>query len=165
MKRKKPGESPMSKEVVLHETRPSHNRREPLLDNKYFSSRGQLPPTSNSYGNSRCAEVVGTTSAECAAVCCCCPCAVVNLLILAVYKLPAGIYKKAIRKKRRRRMILNVNGLPPSERRWDCGELVAMVDAHHSDKDILALEEEMWGKFYGSGFFRSPSQRSDVIHG
>ncbi|KAL2534515.1 hypothetical protein Adt_07866 [Abeliophyllum distichum] len=115
------------------------------------------------------AEVAGGTAAECAAVCCCCPCGLMNLLVLAVYKLPAGLCRKALRRKRRHRMIKN-GLLPPRQCGCDDKELqilpisgpVAMVNALELDKDVAELEKEMWEKFYGAGFWRSSSQRSET---
>nr|POE82057.1 hypothetical protein CFP56_41826 [Quercus suber] len=43
----------------------------------------------------RIAEEVGRTTAECTAICCCCPCSLLNLVILALYKVPTGLCKKA----------------------------------------------------------------------
>ncbi|GFQ07771.1 hypothetical protein PHJA_002921100, partial [Phtheirospermum japonicum] len=64
--------------------------------------------------NSRFAEVAGGTAAECAAVCCCCPCGLVDLLVLAVYKLPAGLCPEGAEKKRPRRLV-KMGLLPPAE--------------------------------------------------
>jgi len=50
----------------------------------------------------RFVEVAGGATAECAAVCCC-PCALVNLAVLALVKLPAGLCKKAVKKMKRKR--------------------------------------------------------------
>ncbi|XP_023767970.1 uncharacterized protein LOC111916539 [Lactuca sativa] len=136
--------------------------------------------------NNRFAEVAGGTTAECAAVCCCCPFAFMNLLVLAVYGVPAGLFRKALRKKRRRRLLkkgLLVQGVDVDGDRSssDAGELLI----HHSisynvtellidspeerfmmkpmvfDSEVIELENEMWDKFYGTGFWRSISQRVD----
>ncbi|CAA3022189.1 uncharacterized protein LOC111378812 [Olea europaea var. sylvestris] len=119
----------------------------------------------------RLAELAGATAAECAAVCCCCPCGVVNLLVLAMYKLPAGLCRKALRRKRHRRLIKQ-GLLPPRQCNCDDNNLeihptsgpVAMVNALESnaDKDVIELEKEMWDKFYSAGFWRSSSQRSEM---
>lgn len=156
----------MTKQIVLRA--PSSisldRRRQPLLSGQDTSSRGGVR-------KARFAEVAGGTAAECAAVCCCCPCGLVNLLVLAVYKLPAGLCRKALRRKRRRR--INKKGIKQCD---DNSELsihpynggaasLAVVDGGRSlesDKDVVALEKEMWSKFYGAGFWRSPSQRSDM---
>lgn len=123
------------------------------------------------------AEVAGGTAAECAAVWCCGPCAVVNLIVLAVYKVPAGLCRKAIRHRRRRRMMKK--GLWPvassAERQsfeWD--ETAAFTKEYDDvtvvvlggsemelemDVELRELEKEMWDRFYGTGFWRSASQR------
>lgn len=148
-------------------------RRQPLLSGIETSSRGGVR-------KARLAEVAGGTAAECAAVCCCCPCGLVNLLVMAVYKLPAGLCRKALRRKRRRRLMKKQQQSKGGVGRqcgWDESESdvsihpigdstgVAVVDGGsslESDKDVVALEKEMWRKFYGAGFWRSPSQRSDM---
>ncbi|KAL4576846.1 hypothetical protein LXL04_012946 [Taraxacum kok-saghyz] len=79
-------------QIAFH--RSPMERRQFLLDPEECSSRG----------SHRLAEVAGGTTAECAAVVCCFPCTVVHFLVLAVYKVPAGLCRKALRKKRRRRL-------------------------------------------------------------
>lgn len=154
----------MSSQIVLRQ--PSSNRRQPLL-NPQASNKG-----------SRLAEVAGGTTAECAAVCCCCPCGLVNLLVLALYKVPAGLCRRAMRKKRRKKMIKK-GLLPPRHRRCSCGcdgtELqshpvsvdnsseIKSPSSEDSDKEVEELEKEMWERFYSTGFWRSPSQREEVL--
>ncbi|EXC26395.1 hypothetical protein L484_006446 [Morus notabilis] len=151
----------MSKQPIILR-HPSSNRRQPLL----------RPPPSSSYSSGgssrRLAEVAGGTAAECAAVCCCCPCGLLNLLVLAVYKIPAGLCRRAMRKKRRRR-----KGVLPPPCRRHAGDESEIVQVHpvsvqndvvsdascSSNKEVEALEKEMWERFYSTGFWRSPSQR------
>ncbi|CAA3015826.1 Hypothetical predicted protein [Olea europaea subsp. europaea] len=154
----------MTRQVVLHSPASSVCRRRPLLEPQDYSSRGGVRKV-------RLAELAGGTAAECAAVCCCCPCGLVNLLVLAVYKLPAGLCRKALRRKRRRRLI-EQGLLPPRPCGCDENDLhvrpisgpAAMVNAleSNSDKDVIELEKEMWDKFYTAGFWRSSSQRSEM---
>ncbi|KAK2999884.1 hypothetical protein RJ639_023314 [Escallonia herrerae] len=153
----------MTRQIVLPQ--PAVNRRQPLLTGQNSSSRGSV----------RFAEVAGGTTAECAAVCCCCPCGIVNLLVLAVYKLPAGLCRRALRRKRRRRLMkkgLLQQGGSSHQSRCGCDDTemqihpVSMPAADkllkspESDKDVMELEKEMWERFYGTGFWRSPSQRA-----
>lgn len=146
---------PMSRQIVLRSA--PTKRRQPLLQSQ--------PSHSSSF-----AEVAGGTTAECVAVCCCCPCGLVNLLVLAIYKVPAGLCRRALKKKRRQK--LKKQGLLPVKRsrkcRCGCDDLelelhqvVSSVDVNtkESDKAVVELEKEMWDKFYGTGFWRSPSQR------
>ena len=63
------------------------NRRQPLLSEKGKERRW-------------IAKEVGGTAAECAAICCRCPCSLVNLVILALYKVPACLCKKAWKRHR-----------------------------------------------------------------
>ncbi|KAK4380672.1 hypothetical protein RND71_002534 [Anisodus tanguticus] len=155
----------MTKQIVLHapSSLSADRRRQPLLSGQDSSSRGGVR-------KARFAEVAGGTAAECAAVCCCCPCGLVNLLVLAVYKLPAGLCRKALRRKRRRRLMKKGPLQPKRQCGCDESELsigasFAVVDGGsslESDEDVVALEKDMWSKFYGAGFWRSPSQRSDM---
>ncbi|KAL8505204.1 hypothetical protein ACS0TY_016431 [Phlomoides rotata] len=133
------------------------DRRQPLLESSYCSSRGSA---------TRLAEVAGGTAAECAAVCCCCPCGIVNLLVLAVYKVPAGLCRKALRGKRRRRLMKT----PP--RKCSCGGQEmhihtippppATMESFADDTEVIDLDKEMFEKFYGGGFWRSYSQRNEM---
>lgn len=151
-------------QIVFHQS--PLERRQFLLD----------PTDANSSRNShRIAEVAGGTTAECAAVVCCFPCTVVNIIVLAVYKVPAGLYRKALRKKRRRRMMKKgVLTRGVGDVSGGVGRLVsieateyplhpaALVAAERfSDEEFMELENEMWDKFYGTGFWRSLSQRID----
>ncbi|KAJ8570594.1 hypothetical protein K7X08_037566 [Anisodus acutangulus] len=97
----------------------SLDKRQPLLlsTNDSSSSRGG----GSVVWKARFAEVAGGTTAECTAVACCCPCGIVNLLVLAVYKVPAGLCRKALRKNRRNRkcgisfMVLGFGEAPLNE--------------------------------------------------
>ncbi|KAF8398008.1 hypothetical protein HHK36_016934 [Tetracentron sinense] len=131
----------------------SINRRQPLLADQ--------SPT----GSMRFGEVAGGTAAECAAICCCCPCGLMNLLVLAVYKLPAGLCRKALKKKRRKQA--KKRGLLPPKRRCTCGcdeteiqiHPVSVDESDTSEKEVQEMEKEMWERFCSTGFWRSPSQR------
>ncbi|KAK3205550.1 hypothetical protein Dsin_019596 [Dipteronia sinensis] len=112
-------------------------------------------------------EVAGGTAAECAAVCCCCPFTVMNLLVLAVYKVPTGLCKKAWGKQRKRHRIMGkkrkqVGGLlmGPTCGGVDGAQKQELLVTEKNDKDAdLELEKEMWDQFRGTGFWRSPSQK------
>ncbi|KAM7507301.1 hypothetical protein LguiA_017754 [Lonicera macranthoides] len=147
--------------------RGSPDRRQSLLTSQELSSRG----------GPRFAEVAGGTTAECAAVCCCCPCGLASFAYLAVYKLPAGLCKKALRKKRHRRLMkkrLLASG-GTHHARCQCGcddtelqfhsvsgaDADLLVKSLELDEDVMELEKEMWDKFYTTGFWRSPSRRGD----
>lgn len=125
----------------------------------------------SSSGGARIAEVAGGTAADCAAVACCCPATVVNLLVFAVYRIPAGICRKALKEHRRRRLMRK--GLLPlrSSASWDEATFAAatmaddeeltlvVVEGSQMDKDLMELEKEMWQSFESGGFWRSPSQK------
>lgn len=151
----------MTRQIVLRH--PSLNRRQPLL-----TSQSPTP-------KARFAEVAGGTTAECAAICCCCPCGLLNLLILAVYKLPAGLCKKALKKKKGQRA--KKTGLLLQRRSSACGGDETEKQVHpvavdmlpidklekpdSTAKEVSDLEKEMWERFHSTGFWRSPSQREE----
>ncbi|KAL1566089.1 hypothetical protein AAHA92_01735 [Salvia divinorum] len=136
-------------------------RRQPLLE-----AKGGGGPQDRL--TARLAEVVGGTTAECAAVCCCCPCGLVNLLVLAVCKVPAGLCRKALRRKRRHRLVKM--GLRPAAAaaKCTCDEKdfqirpVPAPDSSESVPDsteVIELDKEMFDRFYAGGFWRSSSAR------
>ncbi|KAJ0020128.1 hypothetical protein Pint_31694 [Pistacia integerrima] len=117
--------------------------------------------------------MAGETAAECAAVWCCCPCAVMNLVVLAVYKVPAGLCRKAWSMQRRRQRIARrkqVGGLligPNVGSLLDHGtQMEELLETTNTEENvsILELEKEMWDQFHGAGFWRSPSQKDVEIH-
>lgn len=135
------------------------NRRQPLLKSKSCSASTHI------------GEVVGGT----AAVCCCCPFGLANFFVLAVYKLPAGLCRRALRRRRREHLLRN-GLMPPKRHRCNCGcdetefqfHSMCMDDSMidlkslsspESEKEVEELEKEMWEKFYSAGFWRSQSQR------
>lgn len=164
----------MSKKVILP-TVASH-RRQPLLLQQSESYRKA--------GTRLMGEAVGGT----AAVCCCFSFGLANIMYLAMYKVPAMLCQKALRRKRRSRRLLLLQtreeaAAVPSRPRCTCGCCddiisagrvyplcsndggdVAVLRSRSSvekDKEVVELEKEMWERFYGSGFWRSPSQREN----
>ncbi|KAL8095007.1 uncharacterized protein LOC141688932 [Apium graveolens] len=148
----------MSRDLILRS--PPLDRRQPLL------STTSIPSHRNT---SRClAETAGMTTAGCAAVCCL-PVGVVAILFLAVYKVPAKLCRRAIRMKKRRRL-RSMSSPELNRNRCECGfEEVHMMSCGggqvvcgtslEMDNDVMELEKEMWDRFYGTGFWRSLSQR------
>ncbi|XP_014513487.1 uncharacterized protein LOC106771937 [Vigna radiata var. radiata] len=158
----------MSRKVVLRSavSRP----RQPLLQ----QSRS-FPQTGTRLG-----EAVGGT----AAVCCCFSFGLANMMYLAMYKVPTRLCQKALRRKRRH-LRSNSEGLEmvTHSRRCSCGccddimgagrvyplcsedeeDVAALrrLSEAEKDADVVELEKEMWERFYGSGFWRSPSQRNE----
>ncbi|CAN6440006.1 unnamed protein product [Victoria cruziana] len=118
----------------------------------------------------RFAEVAGGTAAECAAVACCCPCALASLVVLATVRLPAGLCRRALGRKKRgitgkkRPSLLHErkrdDSAPPqvhpapseSESDDECPDVPKAAD------DGWRMDDEIWGKLY-TGFWRSPSER------
>lgn len=127
----------------------------------------------------RFGEMAGGTAAECAAVCCCCPCALMDFLVLAVVKVPAGLCKKArrrqckMRKKKRQQSLLVepracAGPVPGSGSREELEREIREFlekgkkgcdDGDGESDEALDVQKEMWGRFWGTGFWRSPSQR------
>lgn len=131
-----------------------YRRKQPLL---------QASPSSSTSG--RIAEMAGGTTAGCLAVWCCCPCTLVNLVVLLVYKVPAGICKKAFRNRSIRsrrdkwRQCTSHNHYQEVGLGLGLGSETDEVTMVVMDNEFIRLEEEMWDKFYSTGFWRSPSQR------
>ncbi|KAF7823160.1 outer envelope protein 61-like [Senna tora] len=74
----------MSPPILLRS--PPVRSRQPLLNHA-------SPERRNRRG---AGELAGGTAAECTAIVCCFPCTVMNIVVLAVYKVPAGLCKKAM---------------------------------------------------------------------
>ncbi|MCD9646614.1 hypothetical protein HAX54_036615 [Datura stramonium] len=123
----------------------------------------------------RIGEMAGGTAAECAMVCCCCPCAVMHLLVLAVYKVPTGLCRKIWRKKKRERLLRKKKKQEDSWKSMKNNKNIlfgAYDDDDDDDKkfdgkdddglrEAADFETEMWDRFYGAGFWRAPSQREE----
>ncbi|CAL0310559.1 unnamed protein product [Lupinus luteus] len=154
----------MSNKIILRPAASSsHHRLQPLL---------QTQTSKHSFG-----EVVGGTAAECVAVCCCFPCGLANFIILAIYKVPAGLCRQMLKKRRRKRLVKEGKFPPIKRRHCSCGccefnglrihpmcandesDIKSIHSVEPDDKDAIALEKEMWDKFYGTGFWRSSSRR------
>ncbi|CAL4918140.1 unnamed protein product [Urochloa decumbens] len=117
-----------------------------------------------------CSEVAGGTAAGCAAVCCCFPCVMVEVVVLATVRAPAALCRRAARVRRggRRRSASAGQAAEIYEILVDDGGVVE-VDAGAADAAVALpiikpaleetgeLEKEVWARFYGAGFWRSPS--------
>ncbi|KAL9143316.1 hypothetical protein ABFS82_14G227800 [Erythranthe guttata] len=99
---------------------------------------------------------MGEATGECAAVCCCCPCTVMHLFILAVFRLPAALWRRK-KKARRRRLLRKKMKCPPLEKA-NQQKLEDGGDCRGKN-DAVEWDSEMWELFYGGGFWRSASQR------
>jgi len=114
-----------------------------------------------------CSEVAGGTAAGCAAVCCCFPCVMAEVVVLATVRAPAALCRRAARvRKGRRRSASAGQATEIYELLVDDGGIVE-VDANAAEAVALPvkpaleetgeLEKEVWARFYGTGFWRSPS--------
>ncbi|KAG2371581.1 uncharacterized protein HKW66_Vig0217550 [Vigna angularis] len=122
------------------------------------------PPVTRCRERCRAGEVAGNATAACAAVCCCVPCTVMDVVVLAAYKLPAGLVKKAMHKRKRRQLQKkNKKTEALLDHRPDgvSGPRPSLEENLSEDvaEDTSKLEEEMWAQFNGTGFWRSDSQR------
>ncbi|XP_010521620.1 PREDICTED: uncharacterized protein LOC104800502 [Tarenaya hassleriana] len=158
----------MPRRVILRSS--AINRGQPLLASLESSVRATVPGEKRK----KAAEVAGGAAAGCAAVCCCCPCAVMNLVVLAVVRVPVAVCRKAWRRRKRRRLSGKRQGLleAAAEASEVSGRLrlngedrTAEIAVEEKEKfggqqnDAVAMEKEMWNHFYGAGFWRSSSQR------
>ncbi|KAL1544557.1 hypothetical protein AAHA92_21391 [Salvia divinorum] len=136
-------------------------RRQPLLSTSSETS-SDCGDAKGGVRRSKRASRMGETAGECAAVCCCCPCTMVHLLILAVFRLPRGLWRKKKRKmllrKKRRNSSDEAANLPRSN------SLVFLGGDEDwgIENDVVDWDDVMWDRFYGgAGFWRSSSHRSD----
>lgn len=95
-------------------------------------------------------------------------------MVLATYKVPAGLVKKAVRKRKQRRVQNNNN-----KKSVDNDALLMMQQGRTTTEsanvgptleeqlakeeaaeksEAVELEKEMWARFNGTGFWRSSSQ-------
>ncbi|XAR60224.1 hypothetical protein NMG60_11033498 [Bertholletia excelsa] len=113
-------------------------------------------------------EVAGGATAECVAVVCCCPCTVVNMVILALYKVPTGLCRKAWKKRKNHRLQKKKSALQPTlwrshsfnESDIDRDERIHNLltnDNGSPSATTVDSEPEMLGQIYGGGFWRCPS--------
>ncbi|XP_039137119.1 uncharacterized protein LOC120274651 [Dioscorea cayenensis subsp. rotundata] len=118
--------------------------------------------------SSRFGELAGATTARCAAVCCCCPCGILDLVVLAMVRLPAGLCRHAFLKGIRRVAKRNKGTttellLPIPKGRIEEGCLSPddrkMVISRLPYEEEAQLERQMWDQFYSTGFWRSSSQK------
>ncbi|KAK7324817.1 hypothetical protein VNO77_28676 [Canavalia gladiata] len=127
----------------------------------------RAPPVNRRGERRHVGEVAGNATAECAAVCCCVPCTVMDMVVLAAYKVPAGLVKKVMHKRKRRlqqkkkKREDTLLGYRFNSMDIPGPKLVEEVSKEVSDDKLEAsrLEEEMWAQFNGTGFWRSASQR------
>ncbi|RWW23424.1 hypothetical protein GW17_00012332 [Ensete ventricosum] len=126
----------------------------------------------------RCAEMAGGTAADCLAVCCCPPLALVNILLVASVRLPAGLCRRAARararrkeKIRRRKEAALLDDKAGGEGRASSattdeeeatgkgirGPASASASAAGGpSREEVAEMEKMWAQFSNAGFGRSP---------
>ncbi|KAA3465165.1 hypothetical protein EPI10_000366 [Gossypium australe] len=83
-----------------------------------------------------------------------------------MYKIPAGLCRRAIRQRQRRKLVKK-GLIQPWDHRGCEGlqihpveEIFPVVNgSEETEKAVNELEKEMWQRFYGTGFWRSPSHR------
>ncbi|KAE8674914.1 hypothetical protein F3Y22_tig00111708pilonHSYRG00239 [Hibiscus syriacus] len=102
--------------------------------------------------------MVGSYAAECTAVACCFPLAMVDMLFLGLYRVPAGLCKKAIGKKKRNRQNLGLHPTTPVEDldRMVKGKLSGENEVDRS-KETVDPEEKLMEELPRTGFWREPS--------
>ncbi|KAJ4911692.1 Uncharacterized protein Rs2_06313 [Raphanus sativus] len=138
---------------------------EPSLGEKQPSLRRSPSTPSLCCGGSTAAEFCGGTTADFAALCCCGPCSVVSLVVLAVYKIPRGLCRRMRRRGNGDSKLSKVGSSkfavhPSKEEDEDLDKLAMELkeEGEEDDEEAVALEKEMWNRFYSGGFWRSLSQ-------
>ncbi|KAL4285236.1 hypothetical protein GQ457_16G007740 [Hibiscus cannabinus] len=102
--------------------------------------------------------MVGGSAAECTAVACCVPLTVMDMLFLGLYKVPAGLCKKACTRKKRHHRDLGLHpASPPME------DLHAELDRimklnQCGDSEDEGSDGMAESRFPGTGFWREPSE-------
>lgn len=148
------------------------NRKQPLLLGNVMSMKKEkkIMMDRDIGQRNRIGEVAGGTAAECAAVCCCCPCTVAHLVVMAVYTVPTGLLKKALKKTKKRllgkKRKNKISSSSEKKNQWTAiSQNVENTTSDESDGDkdttSLELDSEMWDRFHGAGFWRSSSQREE----
>ncbi|XP_020574303.1 uncharacterized protein LOC110020514 [Phalaenopsis equestris] len=150
--------------------------RGPPANGGALASRKSLILKERPKPGKRLAEVAGGKAAECAAVACCCPCSLVNLLILTVVKIPMGLFRRVMRRRRRKikRLKKKKSGLLGVDSKASAQNIKASFSpkaaeppipwpAKSPSTEVSEMEEKMWPEFVGTGFWRSPSQKEIVI--
>ncbi|KAK4440540.1 hypothetical protein Salat_0388900 [Sesamum alatum] len=161
----------MSGKIALESPGSTVTRRQPLLTTTLASSTGKDDRVdAKDGGGSRRGSRIGEAAGECAAVCCCCPCAMMHLIILAVYRLPRGLWRKKKRTRLLRKKRKKSSGEEKENQRKTNsssgggkeGESSTEDDEElRGENDAVDWDNEMWGRFNGAGFWRSASQRKD----
>ncbi|KAL1369346.1 hypothetical protein HN51_023451 [Arachis hypogaea] len=167
----------MSNMIVLRQTsfnNHRHRRQQQLIHGGQGGSKKSA--------GTKIGEVIGGATA----VCCCFPIGLANVVFLAIYKVPAGLCRQALEKRKQRRRLRQARkeGLYPPNRCYSYAldeefggkffgrggggeEDVAKklkdekLEEEMIDKEVMELEKEMWETFYGTGFWRSCSKRDN----
>ena len=148
-------------QVLPERPLPSNWRHRPVL------LAGAVAP-----GQALCAEMAGSTAADCAAICCCCPCGLLSLVALVAVKLPAGLcrlfFLRRQQRKKKMAIILRTNANQGSSPRGglleDGEEERVAEEGGRPSENTPAAEvsemEKMWPQFTTGGFWRSASART-----
>ncbi|KAL8245313.1 hypothetical protein R6Q59_011571 [Mikania micrantha] len=165
---RRPNPFPFHIRTIYHFNHPSKTTmpKTQFALRRSLEERRRLLQKHNSCRTNSMGAIVGGTTAEVAAVGCCLPFAVVDFTVLTMYKVPAGLFRNAMRRKRQRSLMMDRNGGGKRER--SIGDELSMHPAvvaaaerfmmPEVDKDVLKLEDEMWERFSESGFLRGPSE-------
>ncbi|KAL4295851.1 hypothetical protein GQ457_12G027010 [Hibiscus cannabinus] len=105
--------------------------------------------------------MVGGSAAECTAVACCFPLAMVEMLFLGLYKVPAGLCKKAYARAKRNHKDQGLHPRPPKDQDPDLNRVVKGKQSGDIENDGLmgtVDSDKMLNQFPGTGFWRAPSE-------
>ncbi|KAK8957158.1 hypothetical protein KSP39_PZI000476 [Platanthera zijinensis] len=133
-------------------------------------------------GRSRIGEIAGRTTAECVVICCCCPCGLLNILLLAAVRVPAGLFSRAFRKRtlfrgRRKKKKKEETLLTSAQIGWlatdddlskddlsDLGLALTVGDRLPEmslSMELSEVEKEAWSKLSCRGFWYGQSGRQE----
>ncbi|KAK4789992.1 hypothetical protein SAY86_017296 [Trapa natans] len=152
---------------------PAVNRRQSFLSTQPMAAPDTaVAPVMR--GRTRFSEEAGRSAAECTLICCCCPCTVMSIIVLAIYKVPAGLCKKASRRKRQRAVakmragtvgtpggrVMGTNNSDGTEVDYTTDSVADLLKKGDVDGGGDDFDREMRDRFHGGGFWRSPSRES-----
>jgi hypothetical protein len=90
----------------------------------------------------------------------------VEVVVLATVRAPAALCRRAVKASRRRRSASAGQAADMYELLVDDGTVANFGDAVvwpavQPSEEAGEMEKEVWARFYGAGFWRSPSQLGD----
>ncbi|KAI6700699.1 hypothetical protein NL676_015023 [Syzygium grande] len=116
-------------------------RRSRFADDGGGGGEGSVGGDGIECSGERCRSCTAGVVADCAAVCCCCPCAVVNLLALALVRVPYMVWRRCLARRKKSA------AAAAAKKKRKCGR----AGGGSSERERI-VEEGMRESVYGFGF-------------